>query len=172
MRNFNQRFKLRDSDRHIRLLYTLFLLLMLAGFAFSFFWAHSMTSLSPQGIADHYRGSDATFGEPMSFRELAEITHFHLFTMPVVFMILIHVMYLTSAGHGLKTAVTWAGLGGVILDLLSPWLISYVSPFFVFTMLTGDTLMTVSFMVMMAVPLYEMWVLGQPLLGGKRAPDS
>ncbi|OQW57199.1 MAG: hypothetical protein BVN28_13195 [Nitrospira sp. ST-bin4] len=172
MRNFNQKFKLRDSDRHIRLLYTLFLLLMLAGFAFSFFWAHSMTSLSPQGIADHYRGSDATFGEPMSFRELAEITHFHLFTMPVVFMILIHVMYLTSASHALKSAVTWAGLGGVILDLVSPWLISYVSPIFVATMLTGDTLMTVSFLVMMTVPLYEMWVLGQPLMGGKQPSNS
>ena len=172
MRNFNQKFKLRDSDRHIRLLYTLFLLLMLAGFVFSFFWAHSMTSLSPQGIADHYRGSDATFGEPMSFRELAEITHFHLFTMPVVFMILIHVMYLTSASHALKTAVTWAGLGGVILDLLSPWLISYVSPIFVVTMLTGDALMTVSFLIMMIVPLYEMWVLGQPLMGGKQPSNS
>lgn len=172
MRNFNQKFKLRDSDRHIRLLYTLFILLMFAGFVFSFFWAHSMTSLSPQGIADHYRGSDATFGEPMSFRELAEITHFHLFTMPVVFMILIHVMYLTSASHALKSAVTWAGLGGVILDLLSPWLISYVSPIFVVTMLTGDTLMTVSFLVMMTVPLYEMWVLGQPLMGGKQPSNS
>lgn len=172
MRNFNQKFKLRDSDRHIRLLYTLFLLLMLIGFIFSFFWAHSMTSLSPQGIADHYRGSDATFGEPMSFRELAEITHFHFFTMPVVFMILIHVLYLTGVSHGLKVIITWSGFGGVILDLLSPWLITYVSPLFVFTMLAGDTLMTASFLVMLAVPLYEMWVLGQPLLGGKPAPDS
>ena len=171
MRNFNQRFKLRDSDRHIRLLYTLFLLVMLAGFAFSFFWAHSMTGLSPQGVADHYRGSDATFGEPMSFRELAEITHFHLFTMPVVFMILIHVMYLTSASQSLKAAMTWAGFGGVFLDLLSPWLITYVSPVFVVAMLTGDTLMTVSFLVMLAVPLYEMWVLGLPLMGGKRPQD-
>lgn len=131
-----------------------------------------MTSLSPQSIADHYRGSDATFGEPMSFRELAEITHFHLFTMPVVFMILIHVMYLTNASNGVKAAMTWAGFGGVILDLLSPWLISYVSPIFVFTMLTGDTLMTVSFLVMMSVPLYEMWIIGQPLMAGKREPES
>ena len=51
MRNFNQKFRLRDSDRHIRLLYTLFLLLMFVGFCFSFFWAHSMTGLSPEGIA-------------------------------------------------------------------------------------------------------------------------
>jgi hypothetical protein len=172
MRNFNQRFKLRDSDRHIRLLYTLFLLLMLAGFLFSFFWAHSMTGLSPSGIADHYRGSDATFGEPMSFRELAEVTHFHLFTMPVVFIILIHVMYLTSAGSALKAAMTWAGFGGVMLDLVSPWLISYVSPVFVLTMLTGDMLMMLSFLVMMAIPLYEMWVLQQPLMAGKHGQET
>ena len=172
MRNFNQRFKLRDSDRHIRLLYTLFLLLMLAGFLFSFFWAHSMTGLSPSGIADHYRGSDVTFGEPMSFRELAEVTHFHLFTMPVVFMILVHVLYLTSVSHALKSAMTWSGFGGVILDLISPWLISYVSPLFVLTMLTGDMLMMLSFLIMMAIPLYEMWILQQPLMTGKRGEET
>ncbi|MEC4888645.1 MAG: hypothetical protein RI101_01165 [Nitrospira sp.] len=169
MRNFNQRFKLRDSDRHIRLLYTLFLLLMLVGFSFSFFWAHSMTNLSPQGIADHYRGSDSTFGEPMSFRELAEVTHFHIFTMPVVFMILVHVLYLTAASHAIKSAATWMAFGGVMLDLASPWLITYVSPVFVLTMLTGDTLMTVSFLIMMGIPLYEMWILGQPLMAGKHS---
>lgn len=167
MRNFNSRFRLRDTDRHIRLLYTLFLLLMLAGFAFSFFWAHSMTDLSPQGIADHYRGSDATYGEPMSFRELAEITHFHLFTMPVVFMILIHVLYLTMASNQLKQAVTYGAFAGVLLDLVSPWLITYVSPVFALTMLTGDLLMTVTFLVMLAVPLYEMWFLKQPLMAGQ-----
>jgi hypothetical protein len=172
MRNFNTRFRLRDSDRHIRLVYSFFLLLMLAGFTFSFFWAHSMTGLSPQGIASHYRGSDATFGEPMSFRELAEITHFHLFTMPVVFMILVHVLYLTSASNRLKVVTTWISFGGVMLDLASPWLISYVSPLFVLTMLTGDTLMTVGFLIMMVIPLYEMWVLNQPLLAGKHGKEE
>lgn len=126
-----------------------------------------MTGLSPQGIADHYRGSDATFGEPMSFRELAEVTHFHLFTMPVVFMILVHVLYLTNASHATKVWMTWLAFGGVGLDLLSPWLISYVSPIFVMTMLTGDTLMMVSFLVMMWIPLHEMWILKQPLMAGK-----
>lgn len=170
MRNFNQRFRLRDSDRHIRLLYTLFLFLMLVGFTFSFFWAHSMTGLSPQGVADHYRGSDTTFGEPMSFRELAEVTHFHLFTMPVVFMILVHVLYLTAVGHRIKVVTTWMAFGGVMLDLCSPWLITYISPIFVLTMLTGDLFMTVSFLIMMGIPLYEMWISKQPLMAGKH-PD-
>lgn len=165
MKNFNAKFKLRDSDRHIRLVYTFFLLLMLAAFVFSFFWAHSMTELSPEKVAAHYRGSDTTFGEPMSFRELAEITHFHLFTMPVVFMILVHVLYLTMASERVKVLTTYAAFGGVGLDLISPWLITYVSPAFALTMLTGDLLMTVAFLVMFAVPLYELWVLNRPLMG-------
>jgi multidrug transporter EmrE-like cation transporter len=165
MRNFNAKFKLRDSDRHIRLVYTLFLMLILAAFCFSLFWAHSMTSLTPDNIAAHYRGSDTTFGEPMSFRELAEITHFHLFTMPVVFMILVHVLYLTMAGDRLKIATTYAAFGGVGLDLVSPWLISYVSPVFALTMLAGDLLMTAAFLVMFCIPLYELWVLDRPLMG-------
>ena len=68
--------------------------------------------------------------------------------------------------------MTWSGFGGVVLDLVSPWLISYISPVFVLTMLTGDLLMTLSFFVMMTVPLYEMWVLGQPLMAGKRGDGA
>lgn len=164
MRNFNARFRLRDTDRHIRLVYTWFLLLMLAGFAFTFFWAHSMTDLTPAGIVAHYRGSDVTFGEPMSFGQLAETTHFHLFTMPVVFLIMVHVLYLTMASQRLKVAVTWAAFLGVSLDLVSPWLITYVSPFFFLLLLTADLLMVVSFLVMLIIPLYEMWVLKTPLM--------
>jgi hypothetical protein len=164
MRNFNSRFRLRDTDRHIRLLYTLFLLVMVVAFAFSFFWAHSMTSLSPQNIADHYRGSDKTFGEPMSFRELAEITHFHLFTMPVIFLILIHVLYLTTASGPVKQLTTYGAFAGVMLDLISPWLITYVSPVFALTMLTGDLLMAATFLVLLVIPMYEMWIQKQPFM--------
>jgi len=164
MRNFNTRFRLRDTDRHIRLVYTWFLLLMLAGFVFSFFWAHSMTDLTPKGIAAHYRGSDANFGEPMSFGQLAEVTHFHLFTMPVVFLIMVHVLYLTMASPTVKVLIAWASFLGVTLDVASPWLITYVSPLFVVTLLTGDLLMVMSFLVMFVIPLYEMWLLNHPLM--------
>ncbi len=164
MRNFNTRFRLRDTDRHIRLVYTWFLLLMFAGFCFTFFWAHSMTDFTPKGIAAHYRGSDANFGEPMSFGQLAEVTHFHLFTMPVVFLIMVHVLYLTMANPTVKVLIAWASFLGVTLDVASPWLITYVSPLFVVTLLTGDLLMVMSFLVMFVIPLYEMWFLNHPLM--------
>ena len=83
-------------------------------------------------------------------------------------MILVHVLYLTNASNRLKIVTTWISFGGVILDLISPWLISYVSPAFVLTMLTGDTFMTAGFLVMFVIPLHEMWILKQPLMAGKR----
>ena len=164
MRNFNTRFRLRDTDRHIRLVYTWFLLMMLGGFIFTFYWAHTMTDLTPKGIAEHYLGSDATFGNPMPFGQLAETTHFHFFTMPVVFLIMLHVLYLTTASETTKVVTTWVSFIGVTLDLISPWMIAYVSPVYVLTMLTGDVMMTIGFLIMFVIPMREMWVLKQPLI--------
>ncbi len=100
----------------------------------------------------------------MSFGQLAETTHFHLFTMPVVFLIMVHVLYLTMANQKVKVLVTWAAFMGVTLDLVSPWLITYVSPFFVFSLLAGDVLMVAMFLVMFVVPLHEMWIVKAPLM--------
>ncbi|MEE9205309.1 MAG: hypothetical protein V3U08_09845, partial [Nitrospirales bacterium] len=58
--------------------------------------------------------------------------------------------------------LTWMSFSGVTLDLVSPWLITYVSPFFVLTMLGGDILMVVSFLVLFAIPMYEMWIRKEP----------
>jgi hypothetical protein len=171
VRNFNTRFRLLDTDRNIRLLYTLFILTLFAGFLFTIYWAHSMTGLSYAGIAQHYLGSDQTFGEPKSFRELAETTHFHFFTMPVVFLILCHVFYLTMASQNLKTVLTLLAFLGVGLDLASPWLILYISPHFSAAMLLGDVLMLGAFLVMAGLPLYEMWILKKRLMAAERPAE-
>ncbi len=164
MRNFNSKFRLLDTDKQIRLVYTLFVGIIGVGFAFTLYWAYSMNGLSYDGVVTHYLGSDATFGEPKSFHELAEITHFHLFTMPVVFLILVHIFFLTMAPIWLKTTMAYVAFTGVGLDLLSPWLIVYVSEAFSIALLVGDFFMIGSFMLMSALPLYEMWILKKRLM--------
>ena len=103
----------------------------------------------------------------MSFRELAEITHFHLFTMPVVFMILVHVLYLTNASNRLKIVTTWISFGGYpgphipVADQLcfSCLRIDYADRRYVHD---GGILGHV------CDPAHEMWILKQPLMAGKR----
>src|SRR2546422_9392669 len=96
-----------------------------------------MTGLSYSGIAQHYLGSDQTFGQPKSFQELAETTPFHFFTLPAVFLILCHVFYLTLASQELKVIITVLAFEAVAFDLASPWLILYASPHFALPMLMG-----------------------------------
>ena len=100
----------------------------------------------------------------MPFGQLAETTHFHLFTMPVVFLIMLHVLYLTTAGEMTKLIATWVSFIGVTLDLISPWMIAYVSPVYVLTMLTGDVMMTIGFLITFVIPMREMWIFKQPLI--------
>ena len=167
MRNFNTHFRLLDTDRQIRLVYTFFIGVIALGFAFTGYWAYTMNGLSYNGVVTHYLGSDATFGEPKSFHELAEITHFHLFTMPVVFLILVHIFFLTTAPAWLKITMAYVAFTGVGLDLISPWLIRYVSEVFAVTMLLGNAFMLASFVLMSTVPLYEMWILKRRLTTSK-----
>ena len=167
MRNFNTRFRLLNTDRQIRLVYTFFVGAIGIGFAFTLYWAYSMNGLSYDGVVAHYLGSDATFGEPKSFHELAEITHFHMFTMPIVFLILVHIFFLTMAPIWLKITMAYVAFAGVGLDLLSPWLIRYVSEVFALTLLLGDCFMIGSFAIMSAIPLYEMWILKRRLMANE-----
>ena len=163
MRNFNTRFRLLDVDRQIRLVYTFFIAITGAGFMFTLYWAYTMNGLSYDGVVAHYLGSDSTFGEPKSFYELAETTHFHLFTMPVVFLILVHVFFLTMAPTWLKVLMTYAAFSGVILDLTAPWLIRYISELFAFALIFANLLMIGAFLIMATIPLYEMWILSRRL---------
>ncbi len=167
MRNFNTRFRLLDTDRQIRLVYTFFVSIVGIGFALTLYWAYTMNGLSYDGVITHYLGSDATFGEPKSFHELAEITHFHLFTMPIVFLIIVHIFFLTMAPRWLKITMAYVSFTGVGLDLLSPWLILYVSEVFALTLLLGDFFMISSFVLMSTLPLYEMWILKRRLIANE-----
>ena len=52
MRNFNTRFRLLDTDRQIRLAYTLFVSVIGIGFAFTLYWAYTMNGLSSPTTSD------------------------------------------------------------------------------------------------------------------------
>ena len=48
-----------------------------------------------------------------------------------------------------------------LADLASPWLVRYVAPEFALLQLAGWLVMTASAVVLIWVPLYEMWMKGR-----------
>jgi hypothetical protein len=45
----------------------------------------------------------------------------------------------------------------MFLFIWSPWLIKYVSPKYALLLIAGEILLTISFLILTIVPLYEMW---------------
>jgi hypothetical protein len=94
---------------------------------------------------------------PIPLRKLLEVTHFHLFSMPVYLMILSHLFMLSS--WGARTKVLWITLGsvGVAAHIAAPWLSRAQGVASTLFYATSGALLAAAFLVMSGVPLFEMW---------------
>ncbi len=94
---------------------------------------------------------------PVTYRKLLEVTHFHLFTVPVFLLIIAHLFMLTGLSSRAKL---WWIAGGWISSLFhiaAPWLIRYGSPGFSFLFPVTGALMAVTLTFMTAYPIMVLW---------------
>ncbi len=140
-----------------KIIYTIFLGFMLLGILSILAFFLAKTGLRASSLVDYYRGNEQKMMYPKTFQELWEVTHFHLFTMPVIFLIFAHLFALTRASRRMKTAVLLCAALGLLLDILSGWLIVYAGAPFVICKIFGRCLLALSFSVFIATPIYEMW---------------
>jgi hypothetical protein len=90
-------------------------------------------------------------------RALLQATHFHLFSMSVVLLVLGHLFFLTRLGTVAKRNWVTASVVATVLHLFAPWGIVLAGrTLAVLYPLSGFALLA-SYSVLMAVPLYEMW---------------
>jgi hypothetical protein len=95
--------------------------------------------------------------DPIPLRKLLEVTHFHLFSMPVYLMILSHLFMLSSMGGRAKALWIVLGSAGVALHIAAPWAARSPGILAKAFYAVSGTLLAVAFLVMAVVPLLEMW---------------
>jgi len=168
-----------------RLIYSIFLVFTLGALALTAWLTEDMVGLDLSGLDGYYAGAppeavgteplpdgpdielgpdiampddlalDA--GEPLSQRKLLEVTHFHLFSMPVYLLILSHLFMLSGAGHRSKLGFITGGTVGVVLHLAAPWVATGGGGLAAVLYGASGALMLVAFAWMSALPLWEMW---------------
>ena len=171
--------RLRALPLGARAVYTVFLVFTLLGLALTLWLTHDMVGIDLKGVTEYYRGGatpiaevevesgpalilppggdDLAAFEPMPRRKLLEITHFHLFSMPVYLLILSH-MYMLSRSR--KTAkAAWIGVGsfGTLLHIAAPWLVAQASVGALASYAISGAMLFIRYSVMSVVPLWEMW---------------
>jgi hypothetical protein len=93
----------------------------------------------------------------VTYRKLLEVTHFHLFTMPVVLLIVGHLFFATALSPRAK--LSWVGTASatVFLHIGTPWLVRYVSPGLAFLHAFSGAAMTLAMGVLTIYPVFAMW---------------
>ena len=161
MKNFaHSSFRLRESSFEIRLVYSLFLLFILGGLATTWAFQFERIGFSYQRIVVYYLGGEIQ-GQmffPKNLNALLEETHFHTFTMSVVFLILSHLFLATSLGRATKLLFILVTFFSHAADMGSTWLIRLQSAGFAYVLLASWVGLWVGYLGMILIPLYEMWL--------------
>lgn len=159
-----------------KIFFTFFLSIIAIAICIGFLNSYERTGVSPQKAIRYYCGDeeedfDASLSAeeveskleegmffPKSYRELLEVTHTHIFSIPIVIFILSRILSMARVREGIKITIYSVSFAGVILNLAAPWLIRYVCHHFVVTFIISNILLILSFGAYISVPLYEMWV--------------
>lgn len=157
MQVFSRRgFQLRTASLETRVAYSGFLVLSLLGIATLIALA-ARAGTTPGAIASYYRGDGTEMSFPKTFWQLTEVSHFHLFTIPVVVLILSHLLYGTPTSVRFRVWLTLVVFAGALLDVLSPWLVRYVAAACAYVTILGWLLLAGGSLLIVVVSLLSMW---------------
>jgi len=179
MREFERVGRLGRLPRAARLIYTGFLLYTLAAIAVTLWLTDEAVGLSFQKFDEYYLGIPTSVSspeptssglvldlpdelsappepEPKSLRSILEVTHFHLFTMPLYWMVLAHLFALSGVRRFKSAVIAVSGLS-VGAHLCAPWIARTGVAFSHAYYAISGGLLGLGFVVMALVPLLELW---------------
>jgi hypothetical protein len=90
-------------------------------------------------------------------RKLLEVTHFHLFTIPVFLLIVSHLFMLSRARNASKTFWVLVSSLGSAVHVAAPWLATSGGMMAAWIYGTSGTAMALGYAWMGLVPAWEMW---------------
>ena len=183
MRQFaSSGFRIWNLSREAKLVYTGFGVFAILALAVSVLFYEDMVGSS--GVRAYYHGelappSEKSGGGPamvlpeeaprltvaVTYRKLLEVTHFHLFTVPVFLLIIAHLFMLTGLSTRWKSIWIAGGWLSSLLHLAAPWLVRYGSAGWSFLYPLSGAAMALTLSVMTAYPIIVMWA-GRPAPAG------
>ena len=103
---------------------------------------------SYNSIVEFYLGNEENFRPPKSYIGLLEEAHFHFFSMAIILVTLNHLILFTSIGSGWKLLLILTSFISTFIEIISGWLIRYVSPSFAYVKLISFVVMQVSLLLL------------------------
>jgi hypothetical protein len=117
----------------------------------------SKMGLTAASVVDYYLGSEERYLSPRSYQGLLEVSHFHLFAMGMLLLVLTHLALFVPASPRLKVALVVVPFGAALLDEGAGWLVRFVAPGFAYLKIAGFLLLQGSLAALVAASLWAVF---------------
>ena len=114
-------------------------------------------NLSPSSVVAYYLGNEEAFLSPRSYLGMLEISHFHLFAMGMLLLVLTHLMLFVQLKGSTKAFLIAVPFFSAFLDEGAGWLVRFVSPDFAILKVLGFVLLQASLATLIFISLWSIF---------------
>ena len=123
-------------------------------------------SLTPASVVAYYLGNPEQYLSPRSYQGLLEVSHFHLFAMGMLLLVLTHLVLFCPFKTWLKITLIATPFVSALVDEAGGWLVRFVSPEFAIVKILGFVALQTSLAVLVILALWAIFVGSQHNLEG------
>jgi hypothetical protein len=128
-------------------------------------------SLSYASVVSYYRGDEELFLSPKTYQGLLEVSHFHLFAMGMLLLVLTHLMLFVPVKGSTKAWLIAVPFLSGFLDEGASWLVRFAHPGFAYVKIAGFLLLQTSLAVLIGVSLWAVFSGSGDAYAGEGAGD-
>lgn len=123
---------------------------------FVFLWITNIllylkVGMSYESVVEYYRGSETSFRPPRSYLGLLEEAHFHFFSIAIILVTLNHLILFTGIRSLYKLLLIVVSYLSAFLDIISGWLVRFVSPEFAYLKISSFLVFQASLLVLLII---------------------
>jgi hypothetical protein len=138
----------------IVVLYSLYVMLLWLTNALLYFEKMGLTATS---VVDYYRGNEELYLSPRSYQGLLEVSHFHLFAMGMLLLVLTHLMLFVPLSNRVKAWLIALPFLSALLDEGSGWAVRFGHPAFAYLKILGFLALQASLAALVGLSLWSVF---------------
>jgi hypothetical protein len=108
-------------------------------------------------VVSYYLGNEDRFLPARSYQGMLEVSHFHLFAMGMLLLVLTHLVLFVNIPNRAKIALIVIPFLSAGLDEGASWLVRFVSPLFAYLKIAGFLLLQASLGTLVVVSLWSVF---------------
>jgi len=117
-------------------------------------------SLDYASVVAYYLGDEERFLSPRSYQGLLEVSHFHLFAMGMLLLVLTHLVLFAPLRTATKVWLIVLPFASALLDEASGWAVRFVDPVFAYAKIAGFLALQASLAGLVGISLWAVFAGG------------